>query len=538
MEKTVLRTRKASRYVCAHKSAAQSALGVLMLVLAAGVSAREENPSQWYSDGEAELQRALQRKPVETPAKNIILFIGDGMGLSTVTAARIFDGQLRGETGEENSLAFEQLPYTALSKTYETNQQVADSAGTMTAIMTGIKTKGGVIGVNQFVERGNCKSAQGKQLETLLEQAEKAGRSTGVVTTTRLTHATPAATYAHAPDRNWESDRDIPESERAAGCKDIARQLVEFPVGNGLEVAFGGGRSKFLPAKSNDPEDASVQGERLDGRDLTQEWLKKNPNSAYVWNSQQFAAVDPATIDHVLGLFSPSHMSYEKERSQDAGGEPSLVEMTRKAIDILKKNPKGFFLMVEGGRIDHAHHSGNAFHALDETREFSNAVRAALAQTDSKDTLVVVTADHSHVLTISGDPKRGNPILGKVVGSDETDKVGDAPAKALDEVPYTTLSYANGPGAIAVRNPTSKEFKRRDLTDVDTASPDFLQQALVPLAAETHAGEDVAIYAGGPWAHLFQRTVEQNYIFHVMRYAMTVPPKAVPKKARTVQKAR
>lgn len=541
MKKIVQRTTRiseASRNVCTLKSAGHSALGVLMLALAAGAAARDENPGQWYADGQAELQRALQRKPVEAPAKNIILFVGDGMGLSTVTAARIFDGQLRGETGEENSLAFEQLPYVALSKTYETNQQVADSAGTMTAIMTGIKTKGGVIGVNQFVERGNCKSAQGKQLETLLELAEKAGRSTGVVTTTRLTHATPAATYAHVPDRNWESDRDIPESERAAGCKDIARQLIEFPQGNGLEVVLGGGRTKFLSEKATDPEDTNIHGERLDGRDLTQEWLKKNPHSEYVWNSQQFAAIDPATADHVLGLFSPSHMSYEKERVQDAGGEPSLVDMTRKAIDILKKNPKGFFLMVEGGRIDHAHHSGNAFHALDETREFANAVRAALAQTDSKDTLVVVTADHSHVLTISGDPKRGNPILGKVVGSDETDNAGDAPVKALDDVPYTTLSYANGPGAIAVRNPISKEYKRRDLTDVDTTAPGFMQQALVPLAAETHAGEDVAIYAGGPWAHLFHRTVEQNYIFHVMNYAMTIPPKAAPKKPQSAKKAR
>jgi alkaline phosphatase len=519
------------------KLAMSNAIGALSLLLTTAAFAREENPSQWYNDGQAELQRALQRKPIETQAKNVILFLGDGMGISTVTAARIFEGQLRGESGEENSLAFEQLPYVALSKTYETNQQVADSAGTMTAIMTGIKTKAGVIGLNQYVERGNCKSGQGKNMETLLEQAEKLGRSTGVVTTTRLTHATPAATYAHVADRNWESDRDIPEGERAAGCKDIARQLIEFPIGNGLEVAFGGGRSKFVPSTLADPEDANTKGERLDGRDLTQEWQQKYPHAAYVWNTQQFAALDPTKVEHVLGLFNPSHMSYDKERGQDAGGEPSLVEMTRKAIDILKKNPKGFFLMVEGGRIDHAHHSGNAFHALDETREFANAVRTALQQTDSKDTLVIVTADHSHVLTIAGDAKRGNPILGKVVGSDETDKPGDEPAKALDELPYTTLSYSNGPGAIAVRDAAKKERARRDLSNVDTTAPDYLQQALVPLAAETHGGEDVPIYAGGPWAQLFQHTVEQNYIFHVMHYAMTVPSKAVPKKVSAPKRA-
>lgn len=516
-----------------HRRLGSRCIAVTTLVIAATASAREENPGQWYNDGQAELQRALQRKPIEAPAKNIILFVGDGMGISTVTAARIFDGQLRGETGEENALSFEQLPYVALAKTYETNQQVADSSGTMTAMMTGIKTKAGLLGLNQYTERGNCRSGQGKNMETLLEQAEKLGKGTGVVTTSRITHATPAATYAHAAERSWESDRDMPEGERTAGCKDIARQLVEFPLGNGLDVVFGGGRGKFLPSTVKDPEDAALAGERLDGRDLTQEWQQKYPRGAYAWNAQQFAAIDPAKVDHVLGLFGSTHMSYDKERAQDAGGEPSLVEMTRKAIDVLKKNPKGFFLMVEGGRIDHAHHAGNAFHALDETREFANAVRAAMSQTDSKDTLVIVTADHGHTLTLAGYAKRGNPILGKVVGNDDTDKPSDEPAKALDEVPYTTLSYANGPGAIAVRKANSKERTRRDLSQVDTAAPDYLQQALIPLAAETHSGEDVPIYAGGPWAHLFQRTVEQNYVFHVMRHALTTQPKVAAKKAAT-----
>ena len=239
-----------------------------------------------------------------------------------------------------------------------------------------------------------------------------------------------------------------------------------------------------------------------------------------------------AKTERVLGLFAPSHLSYEKDRPQDADGEPSLAEMTRKAIDVLKKNPKGFFLMVEGGRIDHAHHAGNAFNALNETRELANAVRAAMGQTDSKDTLVVVTADHSHALDIVGYPRRGNPILGKVVAAGQDNQ----PVKALDEVPYTTLSYANGPGAIAVRKADSKERTRRDLSAVDTTAADYRQQALVPLAAASHSGEDVPIYAGGPWAHLFQRTVEQNYVFHVMRHAMLQQPKAAAKKSSARKK--
>jgi alkaline phosphatase len=491
------------------------------LLLAAPAAARDESPGQWYGDGQAELQRALQRKPIEGPVKNIVLFVGDGMGISTVTAARIFDGQLRGESGEENSLAFEQLPYLALAKTYETDLQVPDSAGTMTAIMTGVKTKAGLIGLNQYASRGNCNSGYGKNLETLLEKAEKQGRSTGIVTTSRLTHATPAATFAHAADRDWESDRDIPEPERTAGCKDIARQLIEFPLGDGVDVALGGGRAKFLAE--------GQQGERVDGRDLIQDWRQKFPEGHYVSNAQQLGAIDATKADKLLGLFAASHMSYDKLRSRDADGEPSLVEMTRKAIEVLQKNPKGFFLMVEGGRIDHSHHAGKAFLALDETREFAAAVRTALSMTDSRETLLVVTADHGHVLTMAGYPKRGNPILGKVVGGDEA-AGGDEPALALDERPYTTLGYANGPGAIAVHDPKSKQRARRDLGAVDTTAPDFLQQALVPLKSETHSGEDVPVYAGGPWAHLFQRTVEQNYVFHVMQHALNVPARVVPKK--------
>lgn len=490
---------------------------------------RNENPNQWYSEGVGELQRSLQLKPNENRAKNVILFIGDGMGISTVTAARIFDGQLRGETGEENVLSFEEFPYLALAKTYNTNQQVPDSAGTMTAIMSGIKTKVGMIGVNQNAQLGNCKSAQGNSVQTFLEQAAKAGMATGVVTTTRVTHATPAATYAHTPDRNWESDLDLPAPAREQGCKDIARQLLEFPFGGGVDVVLGGGRGKFTANTQADPEGGAM-GERGDKRDLTAEWTKKFHNSAYVWNEQQFAAIDPAKTEHLLGLFNRSDMSFESDRKSDSGGEPSLSEMTKKAIAILKRNPQGFFLMVEGGRIDHAHHMGNAYRALDETREFANAVRAALSMTDSKETLIIVTADHSHTLTISGEPKRGNPILGKALGNGDEGKSNDQPLKALDDRPYTTLNYINGPGAIAVRSATMNEAgkldrERRDLSDVDTAKPDYLQQALIPLKSESHGGEDVPIYAIGPWAQLFHRTVEQNYIYQVMRYASLERPK-------------
>src|SRR5262249_18757173 len=147
-----------------------------------------------------------------------------------------------------------------------------------TAIVTGVKTDEGVIAVNQNIIRGDYKTVKGNEAKTLLEMAEEAGRSTGVVTTTRVTHATPAACYSHTADRNWESDKDIYDMRREAydaKFPDIARQLIDFPYGDGLEVAFGGGRSKFLPNNIVDPQYSNRKGERLDGRNLTADWVNK-----------------------------------------------------------------------------------------------------------------------------------------------------------------------------------------------------------------------------------------------------------------------
>jgi alkaline phosphatase len=276
----------------------------------------------------------------------------------------------------------------------------------------------------------------------------------------------------------------------------------------------------------DDPEDQGTKGGRLDGRDLTAEWLTK-PHAAYVWNKSQFAAVNPANTSHLLGLFERSHMKYETDRATDTGGEPSLSEMTGKAIDILAKNKKGFFLMVEGGRIDHAHHAGNAYRALTEAIEFSHAVKTALEKTNPQKTLIIVTADHSHVLTIAGYPQRGNSILGKVIEPGQTQL-----AKDLSGHPYTTLSYANGPGYTGASDKQPQGSKsyphepssstgitagRPDLTTVDTTASNYLQEATIPLSNETHGGEDVAIYATGPGAYLVHGVQEQNVIFHIMK---------------------
>ena len=479
-------------------------------------------------------------------AKNVILFIGDGMGVSTVTAARILAGQLQGKMGEEHQLSFETLPFSGFAKTYNVDAQTPDSAGTMTAMASGVKTDVGVIGIDEAVINGNCLSGKDHELVTSLELAEIVGKSTGLISTARITHATPAATYAKAANRNWEDISDMPESE-TENCEDIASQLINFEKNltarfpgvdiDGIEVVMGGGRRHFLPKDASfNSADAvsSVEGDRTDGRDLTAEWQTKYPNGQYVMDQAGFDAIDVTNTKHVFGLFNESHMQYEADRDNDIAGEPSLSQMTSKAIDILDNNENGFFLTVEAGRIDHAHHAGNAYNALNDTIELSNAVQVALDKTSVEDTLIIVTADHSHVFTIAGYPKRGNPILGKVVAVGETE-----PSLAADNMPYTTVGYTNGGGFRDLGEETDAEVGynfapvtgRVDLTDIDTQRPGFHQEALVPLSSETHAGEDVGVYAVGPGSHLVTGTNEQSFIFHVIDYAADLVKQADEKMA-------
>ena len=454
--------------------------------------------------------------------KNVILFVGDGMGVSTVTAARILEGQNKGGAGEDNSLSFDTFDQTALIKTYSVNQQTSDSAPTATAMVTGFKTNDGAISVASGVARTEADAARIAPyvLQTVLEQAEARGLSTGVVSTARITHATPAVNYAHIPNRDWERAGQLPAG---ATVLDIAAQLIaKQKIGDGLEVVLGGGREMFLPTTLADPEYSTRTGRRTDGRNLAQEWVAAQPNSAFVWNKAGFDAVNPSTTKHLFGLFEPSHMQYEADRANDGAGEPSLSDLTAKAIQMLSKNRKGYYMMVEGGRIDHGHHAGNAYRALTDTIALSDAVRTAMRMTNPEDTLILVTADHSHVFTIAGYPERGNPILGLVKTPGALDFSKDFQGK-----PYTTVSYGNGPGyaSLAVGGDIRSALpitpgRVVDLTSVDTMDQGFHQESLVGLSSETHAGEDVTLYARGPKSHLVRGTLEQNEIFHVMRAAL------------------
>ena len=475
-----------------------------------------ETPQWWYRSGAA---HAAANGASAGRAKNVILFVGDGMSLTTVAAARIYAGQQAGGSGEENLLSWEHFPATAFSRTYNTNAQTPDSAGTMTAMASGVKSHIGAIGVSAG-DMDDCAQSRGNRVQSWMSLAADAGMATGIVTTARLTHATPAALYAHVPNRNWESDASTPDSARAAGCSDIASQFIDFVRDTGgPQVVLAGGAREFLPDEEVLP---GVRGRRRDGRNLVGEWQALNPEGAFVHTTAQFEAARSASP--VLGLFELSHMQYEHDRDRGAEGEPDIEAMTRFAIESLSNSGDGYVLLVEGARIDHANHEGNAYRALDETAAMSRAVQAAVEMTSAEDTLIVVTADHSHVLSFSGYPRRGNPILGKVR------EYGDGPARDALGLPYTTLSYANGPGYAGASNDQPAGPKRHyhdlkraqpaagrpDLTDVDTTHPDYLQEALLPLGSETHGGDDVGIWARGPGSAAFRGTLEQNVIYHVI----------------------
>lgn len=493
----------------------QKTLLILALVLGAGCLSAgqpDESPSGWYRDGVQLINDRRQGREDIGPARNVILFVGDGMSLATVAAARILEGQMRGHSGEENLLSFERFAHTAFSKTYNTDQQTPDSGGTMTAMTTGVKSFAGAIAVDQNARRGDCESTDGRELVTILDLAALAGMGTGMVTTTRITHATPAALYARVPERRWETDSGLPASARQAGCRDIARQLIEYELGGGIDVVLGGGRRALMPTSARDPEYPDIRGQRSDGRNLIQEWRQANPDGEYVWNREQYEGLAGDFTGPLLGLFEPNHMQYEHDRSDDRAGEPSIAEMTGKAIEILQQREDGYFLMVEGGRIDHAHHANNAWRALTDTIAFAEAVHVALEMTDERETLIIVTSDHGHAMAFGGYGERGNPIAGLAVAP------GEGPAdqrlrRDLHNRPMTVLSYSGGPGY----RPTDQ---LPDYDEVDPQDPDFLQEATVWLRLATHTGEDVPVYATGPGAQVLFGVIEQNVIFHAMVQAV------------------
>ncbi|HPG41864.1 MAG TPA: alkaline phosphatase [bacterium] len=275
----------------------------------------------------------------EKNPRNIILLIGDGMGVAHVTAAKTVNGTLN----------MERMTGGGLSVTYSANNYVTDSAAGGTALATGTKTYNGAISV----------SPDTLPVKTVCEFAEEKGKATGLVVTCTFTNATPASFFAHVAKRSMENE--------------IAAQLAN----SGIDVVFGGGWG-FLVPKSVE------KSRRKDDLDLLTGLEKK---MLVIRTPEEFAKL--GSPKQVAGFFAAENLPQAKERSV------SLADMTSKAIQLLAQNSKGFFLMVEGSQIDWGGHNNNAEYLINEVIDFDAAIGAALDFAEkNKNTLVVVTADH------------------------------------------------------------------------------------------------------------------------------------------------
>lgn len=464
---------------------------------------RVETPEFWRKDGAAIAKAARKGQTDRTKARNIILFVGEGMGVSTVTAARILAGQNAGVTGEEGALSFEAFPATALAKTYNFDRQTPQSAGSMTALVTGVKTLGSSVSIDQDVPEGQC--GESKNWEpTILERAKASGLAAGLVTTARVTYAGPAAAYAHASSPNWEVDSRVPVDAVKQGCLDIARQLVMFDQNGPLDVVFGGGRMAFKSDKQPEAAGSDRMGVRAGPDDLIELWTRRAADRDYIYAGSTLRGYKWKESGPVLGLFAPDHMAFEADRRKTGSDEPSLTEMTLAAIEGLKRNKTGFVLVVVASGIGRAHDQGDAYQALNDTVELSNAVAAADKATKDKDTLIIVTADHGSTLSIGGAGARGSWILGPASSLDRQ-MLGDAQAR-----PYPSLTYGGGP----VRT------KPYDGPPADNAAAaGFQQPAALALLVGASGGEDVPVYARGPGSQWIHGVLDQHAIYWIMRQA-------------------
>lgn len=271
------------------------------------------------------------------------------MGAEHRKAARLYS------VGIDGKLSMDDMPIHGLIQTHSLDNPITDSAAAATAMASGVKTYNGVIGLD----------AKLKPVTTVLENAKRKGKLAGIITTTHITHATPAAFASHISSRRY--------------MQDIAEQMLN----TGVDVLLGGGEDEFLPISENGcfPE----PGERKDGKNLILESAEKGYK--HVCNQYSLDLIDSNSTRKLIGLFADEGMKRPYS--------PSLAKMTSKAIDILSKNSNGFFLLVESGRIDWAAHSNNAKNAIADILQLDEAVEVAKQfASQVNDTLIIVTADH------------------------------------------------------------------------------------------------------------------------------------------------
>jgi alkaline phosphatase len=310
------------------------------------------------------------------PVKNLIVLIMDGCGDEQLTLARWYKGA---------PLALDEIR-TGAVKTHSSDSVITDSAPAATAYATGLRTGGQIIGLAPPVKPipglpAAAPELAHKPMASVLEGARLLGKATGIVVTCRISHATPAAYFAHVSSRKQEE------------------AITEQGVYQGIDVVFGGGRRYLLPAAAG--------GSRQDQEDLLA-----------VLRSRQYQIIDrraeltAVTTPRVYGLFAANHLAPEIDRPEAAPEEPSLAEMTQKAISLLAGQKNGFFLLVEGSQIDWACHANDPAHLLSDLLMFDQAVQIALdfAKKDGQ-TLVLALPDHNTGGLTIGNLRTNNTYL-------------------------------------------------------------------------------------------------------------------------------
>jgi len=381
---------------------------------------------------------------------NVILFIGDGMGQNAISVTRYIT------RGLDSLLFMETLPYQCRVKTYAKNGLITDSGASGSAMATGEKTLVHWICVKDDGVTPN---------PTIVELAQKEGYAVGIITTMRLSHATPATFTAHSASRSDEEN--------------IALQQIKLRP----NLLLGGGMSYFLPA--------SLGGARKDNINLLE--LAKNSGYTIVTNRQELLGL-PDTVRYLLGIFANGHLKYEFKR--DTLVEPSLSEMVKVALRILPGlSKKGFFLMVEGGNIDYAAHANDFVNLIGEVAELDRAVKIGIdfAQKD-KNTLLIVTADH----------ETGGFALIGFEDSSGSVRVYPEPSETL--FPFYRLERD---GLYPLPGKNSLVFGW-------ASNPHSLKRTQKGALGD-HTPSDVWLGAMGPNANLFSGVVENTFIFSVMK---------------------
>ncbi len=424
-------------------------------------------------------------------AKGVILFIGDGTGINQVSSADIYAKRVLGR-----DLMINSIRTSGLTTTHAANSEVTDSAAAATALYSGYKTNTGQLNI----------LPDGSKASNVAQAAKKAGLSVGIVSTARLTDATPAAVYSSSPRRDCEAY--------------IAEQLPDFAP----DAILGGGWAYFVPSSQNGSK-------RKDQKDIIQ--AMKISGYDFVENRSQLRAVNPKTVDKLFGLFAKGNMAYAVDRENNPvfSNQPSLAEMTQTALSIVGKNPKGFFIMIEGGRIDHACHTHDMKTMISDILDFDEAVEVGLKfQESHPDVLVIVTADHETggLTQMEGDQFTIDPVplepikrslfyLEDKIKKDPSQQdaiLKSAGLKLTEEEAELLRNYqtksvedkASGSGDPATRGKLSKSGTLNALSMITS------QAAKVKWTTFGHTGKAVATKAVGPGQEQFSGTYDNTDI--------------------------